>query len=246
MLLIALRVLSTYMANPVFGKNVPSIAKIVLAVMISYLTVSTLDITNPLEYATVIEFAAACLKEILLGLTFGVIMNTMMSCVYLAGNIIDTHLGFGFSQIYDPLTNVNANVTSKFLNTILTVLFFATDSHHVMIKLIKETFAAVPPGTVTLDVSFVSVVVRVFVTSVNLGLRLSMPILAVSFMTEILLGVVMKSVPQLNFFVIGFPVKIVVGFAVLFVMAPIFGDFSDIVFNDMFTAIQEIFEMIGT
>lgn len=246
MLLITLRVLSTYMANPVFGKNVPAIAKIVLAVMISYLTISTLGIGEPLEYGTVIEFAAACLKEILLGITFGMIMNIMMSCVYLAGNVIDTQLGFGFSQMYDPITNINANLSSKFLNTVITLLFFATDSHHIMIKLIKETFTTVPPGSLVLDMSFVSIIVRVFVVSVNLGLRISMPILAVSFMTEVLLGVVMKSVPQINFFIIGFPIKIVVGLAVLFVMVPIFSDFSDAIFRDMFTAIQEVFEAIGT
>lgn len=245
-LLIAVRVLSIFALNPIFGKIVPSVAKIVLGIMISYCVISTLNIQEPLVFDTTIEYVFACLKEAVLGITFSMIMYMMFASVYVAGNIIDIQLGFGFAQLYDANTGLQSNISSNILNIILIIMFFVSDAHHIMIRMLCETFERVPPGMVTLNASFVYLIIEVFVTSILLGLQIAIPIMAVSLIIEILLGVVIKSVPQMNFFIIGFPVKIIVGLAVLMLLFPMFVDLSEVIFRDMFLAVQKVFEEIGT
>lgn len=245
MFLISLRVLSTYIANPVFGKNMPKIAKIVLGIMISYFIISVIPITEPLVFGSVLEYAVACIKEIFLGVIFGMIMSIMTSCVYLSGHIIDSQLGFGFAKHYDPIMNSNADLSSSILNTLLVILFFVSNAHHIMIRMIKITFELVPPGNVTINANFVYIVIQTFLSSINIGLKIAMPIIAVSFVTEILLGVVIKSIPKMSFFIIGFPIKIIIGLSIMFIMLPTFSNISDTIFENMFTAIQSVFEEIG-
>jgi len=245
MLLIAVRVLSIFVINPVFGKVVPAIAKIVLGILISYMVINTLNIQEPLVYETTIEYVFACLKEVLLGVTFSMIMYMMFASVYTAGSFIDIQLGFGFAQLYDANTGMNSNLSSNILNIMLVILFFVSDAHHAMIKLLCETFETVPPGTVALDTNFVQLIIEVFLASIMIGLRIAMPVLAVALIIEVLLGVVIKSIPQMNFFIIGFPIKIVVGLVVIFVLMPMFADLSDSIFSEMFNAIQKVFEEIG-
>ena len=174
------------------------------------------------------------------------IMYMMFASVYVACNVIDIQLGFGFAQLYDANTGLQSNISSNILNIILIIMFFVSDAHHIMIRMLCETFERVPPGMVTLDASFVYLIIEVFVTSILLGLQIAIPILAVSLIIEILLGVVIKSVPQMNFFIIGFPVKIIVGLAVLMLLFPMFVDLSEVIFRDMFLAVQKVFEEIGT
>lgn len=241
MLFITLRVLSTFMASNLYGRNVPNVAKIVLSVLISYLIFGVMDISEPLEFAGVFDFAVACIKEIILGASIGILIQTAFGTVYIAGQQIDTHLGFGFSQIYDAVTGVQANITSQLFNIVLTLLFFITNAHHTLFKLIGQTFTQMPPGKVVFSTDMVNVVLEAFVNSFVMGLQISMPILAVSLMLQILLGVVMKSMPQMNFFVIGFPIKIIVGFIVFMLMMPFFVNMSETIFTVGFTAIQDFF-----
>lgn len=243
--LITLRVLSTFMSSPIFGRNVPSVAKIVLSILIAYMLFSVMGISSPLEFNGVLDYALACLKEIILGALFSLVMFMSFTCVYLAGHSIDVHMGFGFSMLYDSQINNQANITSTFLNVILVILFFAADAHHTMFRLLAQTFTQIPPGTVVLGTEFVNVVIQVFINSFIVALQIAMPILAVSMIIQVLLGVIMKSVPQINYFIIGFPAKIFLGFVVLMIMIPIFAAYSSTLFDNMFTAVQQVFEVIG-
>lgn len=243
-LLITLRILAVFSVSPIF-KRAPSIAKIVLSICTAYILFGIMDISEPLEYRGVLEYALACLKELCLGATFSMIMYMCMSCVYLAGHMVDLNLGFGFSQLYDPVTNNQANITSILLNAAIILMFFTTDAHHMMFMLLKETFVEIPPGAAAFDSDFVVTLTEVFVQSFTIGMQISLPIVAVTLVIEVLLGVVMKSIPQLNFFIVGFPIKIIVGFMILYIIMPIFANYSGTVFEFMFTAIQRVFDQIG-
>ncbi|MCX7714808.1 MAG: flagellar biosynthetic protein FliR [Clostridia bacterium] len=245
MLLIFLRVISTFVLSPLFGKHMPNIAKIVFSILLSYIIISVFPPQNTLVLGTVLEFAVVCIKEVSLGLILSVMVVMFISCVYAAGSIIDMQLGFSFAQLYDPQMNAQAPLSGNFLNLVLVVLFFATDGHHILIRIIYNTFVQIPPGAVNFNGELIKVIVQVFALSFTLSIRIAMPVLAVSLVVEVLLGVIFKAIPQMNFFVIGFPVKIFIGLIVMMAFIPVFVNMSDYIFQDMFSAIQKIFEEMG-
>jgi len=243
--LIFLRILSTFALSPIFGKNAPNMAKIILSMALSYIIFQFFPPQGNYIYKTIIEYVIACIKEISLGLILSLILVMFFSSVYAAGQIIDLQMGFSFSQLYNANTGTQTPLTGTFLNIILVLVFFAANGHHILIKIIYETFSQIPPGKASISTEMAKVIIQVFVLTFNLTLRIAMPVLVSSLLVDVLLGIVMKSIPQMNFFVVGFPVKIFMGLLVLFAFIPVFVGASDFIFGNMYSSIQKIFEEMG-
>ena len=240
--LIFLRITSTFVLSPLFGKNVPGTVKIMLSIVLSYIVTTVFPPQIDYAYNTVIEYVIICIKEIFLGLTFSIISTMFFSIVYTAGQMIDLQLGFSFAQIYDTKSNIHVPVTGSFLHIVLITVFFLVDGHHVFFKILHSTFYQIPPGTVSFNLEMVKIIIEVFIMTFSLSLKIAMPILAVSLIVELLLGIIMKTIPNMNFFVIGFPIKIAVGFLVLITFIPVFINAHDYIFDNMFRSIMKVFE----
>lgn len=243
--LIFLRIIATFALSPVFGRGMPSIAKIVLSLAVSYIVLYTVPPPEPVAFEFFIEFAAAAMKEVILGLIFGFIINMFMSTVYISGQIIDLQMGFSFAQVYNPITGNQSPISGTLLNILVIILFFANDLHLQLFQLLYNTFTILPPARVVFTVDIVKIAVSAFIFVFEMGFQISLPILIASLVTEVLLGVIMKAIPNVNFFAIGFPVKILMGFIIFMALIPVISAVSVNLFGDMFTAIQKIFEELG-
>jgi flagellar biosynthetic protein FliR len=244
-LLIFLRIISTFTISPIFGRNMPSIAKIVLSLCLSYIVLCVLPPEAPVAFNTLIEFVVTAFKEVILGLIFGFVIIMFMNTVYTAGQIIDLQLGFSFAQVYNPVTGSQSPISGTFLNILIVLIFFVTDSHLLLFRILYETFYTLPPGKVIFDPSIVKIIISAFVLTFEIGFKISLPILVASLITEVLLGVVMKAVPNVNFFVIGFPVKIFIGFFIMIAVIPVISAMSDYIFTTMYDVIRKLFEEMG-
>jgi len=245
LLLIFIRVLSTFALSPIFGRGMPAIAKIILSLCISYIVLIVIPPSQPVAYDHFIEFAMDLIKEGILGLIFSYVILMFTYAVHTAGQIIDLQLGFSFAQVYNPVTGAQNALTGTFLNILLILLFFVTDSHLLLFRILYDTFTVVPPGQVVFNTDIVKLMVTGFLMAFTIGVKIAMPVLVVSLITEVLLGVVMRAVPNVNFFVIGFPVKIFIGFFIMIAAIPVMARMSDTIFENMFMLIQKLFEEMG-
>jgi flagellar biosynthetic protein FliR len=175
----------------------------------------------------------------------GFVTTLFFNLVYSAGQIIDMQIGFGIVSVYDIQINTQVPVTGNILNVILLIVFFCVDGHLKLISILYFTFTKIPVGHVLLTMNFVSVMLEAFSLTCVLAVMVAMPILAAGIILEISMGVLIRSVPQMNMFVIGVPVKIVVGLLVLFISIPVFVGFSSTIFTEMFQAIEKVFGLFG-
>lgn len=240
--LVFLRVLSSFVLSPVFGKHVPSVAKIVISIALSYIVMLTIEPQNAIVFNTVLEYVVACVKEIFLGLIFSYVVLLLLSTVYAAGQIIDMELGFSFATLYSADFNSQTPLSGTFFNIVIMLMFFILNGHLNLLELIIHTFDKIPPGTFVFSVDFVRFIIELFALAFAISVKVAMPIIVVSLAAQLLLGVVMKVVPQMNFFVIGFPVKIFLGLMILLAFLPSFIKVYESVFSNLFEAIQKIFE----
>ncbi len=245
LMLIFLRIISMFALSPVFGRNMPSIAKIVLSLCMSFIILLVIPPQQPVMFNSLLEFTVAAMKEVILGIIFSFIIIVFTGAVYTAGQIIDLQLGFSFAQVYNPVTGAQTPISGTLLNLFIILIFFVTDSHLILLKLIYDTYSVLPPGKVIFDTSIVQLMVYSFVMSFEMGFKIALPVLVVSLVTEVLLGVVMKAVPNVNFFVIGFPVKILIGLIIMIAVIPVLTEMSNSMFTTMFSAIQKVFDEMG-
>lgn len=165
------------------------------------------------------------LLELCLGLLLGMTVNFFFVIPQVAGTMIDTQMGMTMSQIYDAGSQANMSITGTLLNALMTLLFFAANGHHTLIRLFLTSGDIVPFGEATLSTQALQAAVELFVEAVVLGIKLCMPILAAEIISQIGMGILMKVIPQINVFSINIELKVMIGLGMLFILIAPFSEF---------------------
>lgn len=242
-ILILLRVGGLVIGSPIFGRvNIPQRVKVCLVVAVSYLFFTIFPQTAPLQYTTLLGFLLVCAGEVLLGLALAFVTNIFFSLTaFTAGQLIDMQVGYGIVNVYDIQNNTQAPVMGNVLNLMLLMVFFAVNGHLRLIDILYMTVESMPVGTLVFSPAIGFTALEVFAKAFLLGIMMALPIVASGLTLEILLGVIMRLVPQIHMFVVGVPLKMLVGLSVFAATLPVFGGFSSRIFSEMFTGIEKMF-----
>jgi flagellar biosynthetic protein FliR len=131
------------------------------------------------------------------------------------------------------------------LNIVLLVVFFGVDGHHRLIEIVYLTIEKIPIGSLGFSPGIGMAALEAFAMTFMLGCMVAMPVIASGLVLEICFGLLVRTVPQLNMFVVGVPVKILVGFVVLIFTLPVFMNFSGRIFSEMFVWIEKMFSVFA-
>ena len=233
-LLILVRIASFVYIAPFFSeKGVPAQTKIGL----SFFTALILYQVVPqpeLEYAGVIGFAIAVLKEGITGLLIGFAAYICNSIVVFAGNIIDMDIGLSMAQAFNPDMNLQMTATGNLYFYLIFAFMLASNVHHYILEAICDSFYVIPIGGVifewdSLVLSMTTYMIDLFV----IAFRIFLPIFAVIMIMNVVLGIMAKVAPQMNMFSVGIQLKVLVGYTVLFLVIFLFPSIANMVFEEM-------------
>ncbi len=240
-ILILIRVTSVFIISPVFGrKNTPNIFKICFAVFISIIILPTVDTTILNEPLHTIEYVIIVFNEFIIGLILGFITYMTFSMLYIAGQIIDMEMGFGMVNVIDPQSNIQIPVIANFYNTIAMLLFLTLNGHHMIVSAVFYSYNILPIGSGIIIETISNDFIRMFADMFTIGFKIAGPVIFVIFITNIALGILARTVPQINIFVLGLPIKIIIGLVVLILITPAFSIIMDIIMNSMYGNIETI------
>ena len=219
LLLIFVRVSAFFVTIPLFSyKTIPSQLKIVLAFVLSWMMYYTFSI----EAFTINgDYLLLVLKEAIVGLVLGLVVYIVFSAVQIAGGFIDFQMGFAMANIVDPQTGAQSPLMGQFFNFLLLLVFLAINGHHLVLDGIFYSYQFMPMDQFFPkfgDAESVEYIMKLFVAVFAIAFQMSAPIIATLFLVTLALGITGKTVPQLNIFVVGFPIKIAVGFILLLIM----------------------------
>lgn len=217
------------------GNNIPIMARIWLCLGISLLAFTTNVITLPEYSETIMGFGFLLVQEFALGLLMGFIVLMFFSMFHFVGQLVDFQMGFSMVSVHDPFMQTQAPITGNFYYLIVTVLFVVTGSLHSVIFVFFESFAVVPFGQADVfsnpDIphGLMLIIIQYFA----LGLRIALPVIGTLILVDLVLGILVKAVPQMNVFVVGIPLKVFVGLIVIFLTLPVFQDAFTFVMEDV-------------
>lgn len=222
-ILILVRVTSLFMVSPIFGKrNLPSIFKIGFSCMIAVILVNIVNIPASVNLNSMYDFTLVVLKEFIVGVILGYISFLIFTSIYLAGQLIDTQIGFGIVSVIDPLTNIQVPLTANFYYALAMVIFFTINGHHMLIEALAKSFDIIPIGTAVLSNTIIPQMVKILEYMFIIGFKISVPIIAAILLTDVVLGILARTMPQMNVFMVGLPLKIIVGLIVIMITIPAF------------------------
>jgi flagellar biosynthetic protein FliR len=234
-LLVLTRLTGALVLNPILGrKAVPAILKVGLALILSILIFPTLQSPTP-SFPTPLSFMLALVREIVIGYALGLVMNLLIAALLVGGEIMDMEMGASVAKIYDPQSNVSMPLTGTALNVMLTLLFFSTNGHLTLIKLVAESFQMFPPGPMMIASEVGRYISQMLGDMLILALKIAMPVLTIELLSEAGLGVLMRIVPQINVFVVGIQIKLGIGMLVVILALPAFSRLLDAQLPSLFT-----------
>ena len=238
-LLVLTRLTGALLFNPFLGRrSVPTIAKIGLALLLTVVIFPTLKLTQ-VAFPSPLSFMLALVRELLIGYALGLTMNLFIACVLMAGEIMDMEMGSSVSKIYDPQSGISMPITGTALNIMFTLIFFSTNGHLTLIRIVAASLEMFPPGPQMVSFEVGQYLTMMLGDMITLALKLAMPVLAIELLGEAGLGVLMRIVPQINVFVVGIQIKLAIGLVVVVLALPAISRLIDFSLGQMFEAMQK-------
>jgi flagellar biosynthetic protein FliR len=219
--LILIRTSGMLVSAPLLShKAIPSWTKVGFAVFFALVLVPLQNDHMPVPPEQFGGLADAVIREVLFGLALGLAMNMVFIGLQLASHIIGVQMGFGLGAVLDPITGAEFGTFDQFYTLLVTLVFFSINGHYIVIQTLAETLRAVPPGTFDPFNLQLAGLTSLFAGLTVTAVRIAMPVMAALFLTDLGLGFVARTVPQMQVLVVGAPVKIVVGVLVLAAALP--------------------------
>lgn len=213
-LLLFFRFGSLFMAVPIFShQNIPNTIK---AAMAFFFTIVFYGSMPPLQIEiTMPTIVMAIVSEILFGLAIGVVLLLAYNVITFAGGQISFMMGFSMASAIDPQSGVSMPIISQFLSLMGLMILLSLNLHHWILLFVDHSLSSVPLGGFLMQKNLFDYTIHATSNMFLVGFTIAFPIIALSWLADIIFGMLMKTMPQFNLLVIGFPIKIMVAFAVL-------------------------------
>lgn len=227
--------------NPIFARRgVPNSVKSGVSLLLAFVMLSARDFEYSMPQG-LLPFAFDLAKELLVGFVLGFFVNLLLQVFSMAGEITDMQLGLSMAKSYDP-TFGNAGLTTQYYSYWFIMYFFAVGAHKNYIKLFFISYDTIPMGYTSFNINILYILVHYFETVLTLGLKLAMPVIAASLISEFCIGVLMKAVPTIHVFVLNIQIKMLVGFVVLAASCGVFGEFIERLMGILFDNLNGLLE----
>jgi flagellar biosynthetic protein FliR len=239
-LLIVVRIMSFIFVCPFFGgRQTPGMVKIGYGMLLSVLLYGAVPFYPP-DYNTVAGYTVIVLKEAMVGLLIGLAVTLCQQITAFAGSVVDMQIGLSMVSMMDPATDQQVTITGSLYSQYLTIALIITGMYQYILRALVDSFTMIPiNGAVIHADRMLNVMLAFMKDYIVIGFRICLPIFIITFVTNVVLGVLAKVSPQMNMFSVGIQIKIVVGLVIMFITVTMLSDASNFVYINMKEMIQQ-------
>jgi len=244
-ILVLVRVSGIISTAPVFGSsNIPPQIKVVLSLMLAlilypFIPLITVFPDRPDHYIMLIA------SELLIGLVLGIIARFLFGAVEFAGTVIGFQMGLGMAMVFDPQSQEQISLVGRFENATATLIFLAMDGHLIVLQALVRSYSVLPPGGASISRPLVENLTELSASVFVIGLQIGAPLIVALFLANAVVGLLARSVPQIQVFVVGFPLTLMLGFIFLFFGMPFFAQAVHQMFEKLDTQYFEAIKLLG-
>jgi len=233
--LVLLRVSAIIVTIPVLSEaTVPARIKaglsVIIAVIIFPIVVSQIP---PIKNIHFIQLLFLMFGEVLIGLTIGFVARLVFAAIQMAGDIIGFQMGFSVANVIDPMSSQMVSIITQLQYLIAMLVFLTVNAHHLFFQAIVQSYVLIAPLSFHFSGQLMQFIFDVSKDMFVIALKIAAPIMAVMIFTNVALGVIARTVPQMNIFIVGFPLQISLGLIFLGLTAPLFVRMTQGIFNGL-------------
>ncbi|MHB1041884.1 MAG: flagellar biosynthetic protein FliR [Eubacteriales bacterium] len=220
--LVFLRAVAFMMSGPLYAiKGLPPLVKVGFSLALAVVVFPVLDFKAPLPEGAW-AYGLAVISETGVGVLLGTAVTMILNSIKMAGQFIDFQIGYSMATLIDPHGTQNT-LLSEYLYLLTLIFFLLMDGHYTLIAGLFKSYQIIPLSAAAFGGGMAQILLKIFCGAFTIALQVSVPVLAVLMITDLSLGFLSRTVPQINVFITGFPVKIIVGLLTLSFFIPFFG-----------------------
>jgi flagellar biosynthetic protein FliR len=215
-MLVVARLGGAIVAAPFFGHaGMPMRVRAALALAVALAFTAHAPMSSTLDIENIWSLAGAVIVEAAAGLMLGLVPQFILGGVLLGGEMAGIHMGIGVAHLVDPLTNVNATPVALLFQFLTMLVFLALNVHHLILRALARSFTVAPVGAFHLGAAGLSDVLGLATGVFEIAVRIAAPIVGALLIIDTAMGLLARSIKELNVFIMGFTVKIGVGLLLL-------------------------------
>ena len=228
-MLVFARVGAMVMLLPGLGEvNIPARAKLSIALMLTLIILPLHRSAFKIDAGAIGPLLVLLVHEIIIGIVLGATARVTLSALQVAGSIIAQQLGLGFVTSVDPTQGQQGVLIGNFLTILGITLLFATDTHHLVIAALNDSYKIFSPGEVMSSGDVAQLATNAFAAAFKIGTQLAAPFLVFGLVFNVGLGVLARLMPQMQVYFVGVPLSIMIGFLIFaVVLATMMGTYLD-------------------
>lgn len=246
-LLIFARMSAMVFVIPVIGfEGTPNNVKAGLSLLMTFIVFPFAR----LEYTAIsilpLELVMLFGKEVIIGLSIGFVTTLLFYGIQMAGQIIGIQIGFGIISVMDPLSNIQISLIGQLYYLVALLVFLALNGHHFLVRALVYSFEVIPLGAGVFNANLVDLLSSLSGLIFGIALQIAAPVMITLILTDVGLGFIARVAPQMNVFIVGFPLKIMIGLLVITLVI----SYLPYIFEKMYLRFQEdiitFIRIIGT
>jgi flagellar biosynthesis protein FliR len=228
-MLVFARIGAMVMLLPGLGEsNIPVNIKLAIALLLTLVILPLHRDAYHVDMNSLAGLLVLMVHEIVIGIVLGATARVTLAALQVAGSVIAQQMGLGFVTAVDPTQGQQGLLIGNFLSLLGITLLFATDTHHLVIAALNDSYAVFSPGETMASGDVAALATRAFAAAFKIGLQLSAPFLVFGLVFNIGLGVLARLMPQMQVYFVGVPLAILAGFLIFaLVISALMGTFMD-------------------
>ena len=227
-MLVFARAAGLILGAPYWGsKMVPAPVRIWITLVLAIATYPLVQMVSLPGGFTLVSMTLALVGEIFLGLVLGWVAQLLFAGMRLAGQAIESRSGLGFVQLVDPHEGGSTGIFSAFLEVLAGLVFFALNGHHLLIHALTASYSVFPLAGDKFTARLLEGVITSGGQIFAIGLRVSAPVVIGLLLTDVVLGVLSRAIPQMNIFMVAAPLQFGVAMILLMLSLPVLAKFFE-------------------
>lgn len=241
LLIILARILGTIVFLPIIEETkVPRIALVGFGLGISFSIFFRIDVTAAYYEPYLLSYTLLLIKETLVGLVMGFVVKIFFQIYPFVGSLLSTQGGLGMSMIMDPTAGTQSTLIGRLYSLGLGMFFVLSGGYHWLIHTLVQSFEMIPINKELFGPQIVMTLIESIGLYFELGLKLAMPIVSVILVVDFAMGILARTVPQMNMFVIGIPLKMLIMFALMIITIEATTQYNGMIIENLVKTLTKI------
>ena len=243
--LVFVRVGAIMMTAPLLGhRSVPAIWRLGFAGMLSFiLLLAHGEPSAPLPTEP-FAFLIVMAQELVVGLMVGFACRLVFEGIRMAGRLVGLQMGLGFGGLFGDGSEEEAQLFDQLYYLMAILIFLGINGHHWLIMEVGRTFDLMPLGTLTFDGAVPQALITLTGNLFLVAAKISLPVVGTLLLADLALTITGRAMPQMQVFIVGLPLKIMLGFFTIMVALPFTVDYMGVLFHGITRDVELLMQQL--